>query len=140
MLLGKQTVPTATTHPVHMLLSPTPPPTALPPAPFSHNVPSALHSNTGARPPFQPRVPPPVFSANYAPDFSQPPPSFHNPSSSSVPHPSKITPSLSTNSPSLTASNVEAAGEIKKELKASAGLGLLSAYCGSDSGSESDSD
>ena len=42
--------------------------------------------------------------------------------------------------PSVTASNVEAATVIKKELKASAGLGLLSAYCGSDSGSESDSD
>merc|ERR1719192_466219 len=97
------------------VLSSSPPPTALPPAPFSHNVPSALPFNAGARPPFQPRVPSPVFSANYVPDFnrpppnfSQPPPSFHSPSSSSAPHPSKITPSTSTTtSPSLTVNNVE---------------------------------
>ena len=146
MLLGKQSAPAQSAHPVHMLLSSTPPPTALPPAPFSHNVPSAIHSNAGARPPFQPRVPPPVFSANYVPDFnrpppnfSKPPPPFHNPSSFSASNSNQITPPPSTNSPSLSASNVEAATEIKKELKASAGLGLLSAYCGSDSGSESDS-
>merc|ERR1719462_1067141 len=147
MLLGKQSAPTASAHPVHMLLSSTPPPKALPPAPFSHNAPPALPLNAGAPPPFQPRVPPPVFSANYVPDFnrpppnfSQPPPSFHNPSSISASNSNQITPPTLTNSPSLTASNVEAATEIKKELKASAGLGLLSAYCGSDSGSESDSD
>merc|ERR1719244_2170622 len=108
MLLGKQTAPAQAAHPVHMLLSSTPPPTALPPAPFSRNVPSGLPSNAGARPPFQPRVPPPVFSANYVPDFnrpppnfSQPPPSYHSPSSSFAPNPIKIIPSPSSTSPSL---------------------------------------
>merc|ERR1711962_1223894 len=122
MLLGKQSAPGQSAHPVHMLLNSPSPPTALPPAPFAHNVPSALHTNAGARPPFQPRVPPPVFSANYVPDFnrpppnfSQPPPSIHNPSSFSVSNPNQITPSTSTNSSSLSASNVEAATEIKKE-------------------------
>jgi len=141
MLLGKQTGPPPSAHPVQMLLKPGPSP-LLPPAPFSHG--PGTYS--------QPKVPPPIFSANYVPDFNRPPPNFSRPPPSFPAPPPNInkvtpppnisqTPSYARSSPSsLSASNVEAATSIKKELKASAGLGLLSAYCGSDSGSESDSD
>ena len=137
MLLGKQTGPPPSAHPVQMLLKSTPSPLP-PPAPFSRGPLAHGRSNAGTY--SQPKAPAPVFSANYVPDFNRPPPNFSRPPPS-FPTTSKTTPPpCARGSPSLTASNVEAATTIKKELKASAGLGLLSAYCGSDSGSGSDSD
>merc|ERR1719500_2169024 len=137
MLLGKQTGPPPSAHPVQMLLKPTPSPLQSP-APFSHG--QLSHGPVNAGTYSQPKASAPVFSANYVPDFNRPPPNFSRPPPS-FPTTSKTTPPpCARGSPSLTASNVEAATTIKKELKASAGLGLLSAYCGSDSGSDSDSD
>ena len=139
MLLGKQTGPPPSAHPVQMLLKPTPSPLQSP-APFSHG--QLSHGPVNAGTYSQPKAPPPVFSANYVPDFNRPPPNFSQPPPSfpaPPPNISKTTPRpCARGSPSLTASNVEAATTIKKELKASAGLGLLSAYCGSDSESDSD--
>ena len=139
MLLGKQTAPA---HPVQMLLKSTPSPMA-PPAPFSHGPPPDLHGPPHAGSFSGPRAPPPVYAPNYVPDFNRPPPNFSQPPPSfSTPPPNfrSNPPPFAKGNPSLTASNVEAATAIKKELKSSAGLGLLSAYCGSDSDSESDSD
>ena len=145
MLLGKQPAPVPSAHPVQMLLKASPSPST-PPVPFSHGPPAHGPLNAGSRSTSQP----PIYAPNYVPDFNRPPPNFSRPPPS---FPTPPPPTFGTNfsktsqpppfvkgNPSLTASNVEAATEIKKELKASAGLGLLSAYCGSDSDSELDSD
>ena len=142
MLLSKQTALAPSAHPVQMLLKSTPPP-MIPPAPFSRMPPPGSGPSSAATySAFQPKVPPPVFSANYVPDFNRPPPNFNRPPPSFSTPPPNFGPNSACDkgNPSVTASNVEAATVIKKELKASAGLGLLSAYCGSDSGSESDTD
>merc|ERR1712192_352138 len=125
MLLGKQPAPVpSSAHPVQMLLKASPAPST-PPVPFSHGPSNAGSYSTSQSP---------VFAPNYVPDFNRPPPNFSRPPPSfPAPPPPNFskTSQQPPSSPSLTASNVEAATEIKKELKASAGLGLLSAYCGS---------
>merc|ERR1719376_996796 len=117
MLLGKQPAPVpSSAHPVQMLLKASPS-TSTPPVPFSHGPPAHGPSNTGSYSASQP----PIYAPNYVPDFNRPPPNFSRPPPSfptPPPPPTFGSNSSKTNqpktNPSLTASNVEAATEIKK--------------------------